>query len=346
MVAGSNPAPINAERLLERNARMYRVAACMLLALGVVAAAHAEDDIFAGAPKVPTGYETHEEAREALMAGEVARISQPKRVPESLVFHDDVVYATHDGVELSLDVFVPKSATTPRPLLLFIHGGGWRKGKKEDYLFYNIEFAKLGYVTASVQYRLAPEHCFPANVQDVKCAIAFLRAHAEDYHIDPATVVALGGSAGGHLSLMAGYVQDPALACPEHHVDADTSVQAVVNLYGVVDCTTPVAIEAHQVIGYIGKPYDEAKESYEASSPIQHLDPSDPPTLTFHGTIDELVPIRQADMLHEKLGELGIDNYYDRVEGWPHGMDSAKPINDRCRYVIEQFLAKYAPLSE
>ena len=325
---------------------MYRFVASMLLALSAVVAAYGEDDIFAGAPEAPTGYSTYEDARAALMTGQVARVSPPKGIPESLTFYDDVVYATHDGVELSLDIFVPKSANTPRPVLLFIHGGGWSKGKKEDYLFYNIEFARLGYVTASVQYRLTPKHRFPANVQDVKCAIAFLRAHAKDFRIDPATVVALGGSAGGHLSLMAGYVQDPTLACPDDYDSMDTSVQAVVNLYGVVDCTTPVAIKAHQVTSYIGKSYDEAKESYEAASPIQHLDSNDPPTLTLHGTIDELVPIRQADMLHVKLDELGIDNYYDRVDGWPHSMDSAKPINDRCRYLIERFLAKYAPIAK
>jgi len=318
------------------------------LVVGVLAAvgAHGEDGVFDGAPDAPAGYETYMEARRALLSGEVATVTPPAGIPDDIAFHDDVVYATHDGVELSLDIFVPESADEPRPVMLFIHGGGWSGGKKEDYIFYNIAFAKLGYVTASVQYRLTPEHTFPANVQDVKCAIAFLRAHAGDYNIDPSTVIAIGGSAGGHLSLMAGYVQDPALDCPDEHHDADTSVQAVVNLYGVVDCTTPVAIAAHQVINYIGKPYDEAQSAYEAASPIHHLDANDPPTLTFHGTIDELVPIKQADMLHTKLDELGIENYYDRVEGWPHSMDLAKPINDRCRYVIERFLAKHAPIAQ
>ncbi|MEA3365905.1 MAG: alpha/beta hydrolase, partial [Candidatus Hydrogenedentes bacterium] len=169
---------------------------------------------------------------------------------------------------LSLDIFVPKDANTPRPLLLFIHGGGWSKGKKEDYLFYNIKFAKLGYVTASVRYRLTPDHVFPANVQDVKCAIAFLREHASKYQIDSGKVVTIGGSAGGHLSLMAGYVQDPALDCPGNDGGADTSVQAVVNIYGVVDCTTPVAIAAHQVQDYIGKPYEEAKKRTRTRPPF------------------------------------------------------------------------------
>ena len=316
----------------------------LLALLTISTHAHAADDLFAGAPPVPPGYETHTAAQAAVATGKVPMVEQPEQIPNNITFHDNVVYATHDGIELSLDIFVPKSADEPRPLLLFIHGGGWSGGKKEDYLYYNVEMAKLGYVTASTQYRLTPDHTFPANVQDVKCAIAFLRDHAAEYKIDPKTIVTIGGSAGGHLSMMAGYAQDPALACPDS--DADTTVQAVVNIYGVVDCTTPVAIAAPQVQRYIGASYDDAKEKYEAASPLHHLDKSDPPTLTIHGTIDELVPISQADTLHARLDELGVDNHYDRIEGWPHSMDVAQPINDRCRYVIARFLEKYAPITE
>ncbi|MFO7976301.1 MAG: alpha/beta hydrolase [Candidatus Hydrogenedentota bacterium] len=325
---------------------MRRIIAGLFMLFTVVFSAQSAQDLFAEAPPAPKGYATYEEARAAMRSGEVERVEPPSEISNAVTFHDDVVFASHDGVTLSLDIFVPKNIENPRPLLLFIHGGGWSKGKKEDYLFYNIEFAKLGYVTASTQYRLTPDHVFPANVRDVKCAITFLRDHASEYQIDPAKVVTIGGSAGGHLSLMAGYVQNPALDCPDNHGATDTSVQAVVNLYGVVDCTTPVAIAAHQVQDYIGKPYDEAKEAYEDASPIHHLDANDPPTLTFHGTSDELVPVSQADTLHAKLDELGIANYYDRIEGWPHSMDVAKPINDRCRYIIQRFLEKHVPIEK
>ena len=325
---------------------MRNVIIITLLITGGLGNAYAAVDIFEGAPEAPPGYTDYKDAQKALITGTVPRFQNPQEIPESIAFHDDVVYGTHNEVELSLDIFVPKALDTPRPLMFFIHGGGWSAGKKEDYLYYCVEFAKLGYVTASVQYRLTPKHTFPANIQDVKCAIGFLRTNAEKYHIDSSSVVAIGGSAGGHLSLLAGYAQDPALDCPDAHHKEDTSVQAVVNIYGVVDCTTPVAIKAHQVINYIGKPYSEAKESYETSSPLHHLDASDPPTLTIHGTIDELVPISQADTLHTALNKLGIVNYYDRIEGWPHSMDVAQPINDRCRYVIEQFLSIHAPIAK
>lgn len=303
--------------------------------------AFAAPDIFAGAPEAPQGYDTYEDAQEALSSGAVARVPAPESIPDTIAFHDDVEYAEHDGTSLSMDIFVPKAATKPTTTLVFIHGGGWSGGKKEDYLYYNLKFAELGYVTASVQYRLSPANRFPAAVQDVNSAIAWLRKHADTYHVDVNNMVAVGGSAGGHLSLMAGYAQDPELESIE---GGDSSVQAIVNIYGVVDCTVPVAQEAHQVNDFIGKSYKEAADKYAQASPIQHLDKSDPPTLTFHGTIDELVPIAQADVLHAKLDELGISNYYDRVEGWPHSMDVAQPVNDRCRYIMEQFLAKHLPL--
>lgn len=304
------------------------------------------ESIFDGAPAVPPGYEDYKAAQKAVVSGEVTAVKVKREVPESISFFDDVVYATHDGTELSLDIFVPKEAKTAQPLLLFIHGGGWRGGKKEDYFYYNVKMTDLGYTTASVQYRLSPDNHFPAAVQDVKCAISFLRENAEAYNIDPKTIIVLGGSAGGHLSLMAGYADHPSLDCPDDHHDADTQVQGVVNLYGVTDCTTEIAINASQVKGFIGEKYENAKEAYELASPILQLDKNDPPTLTFHGTIDELVPIAQADRLHKKLDELGIANYYDRVDGWPHSMDVVQPINDRCRYVIERFLEIHAPLNE
>jgi acetyl esterase/lipase len=309
----------------------------------ISAVALAGPDIFEGAPAAPPGYETHLLAQGAVLSGKIEAVKEPESVPDTVTFYDDVEYANRDGLSLSIDVFVPKGTTKPTTTLVFIHGGGWSGGNKEDYLYYNLKMAELGYVSASVRYRLSQEAKFPAAVQDVNCAIAFLRKNAETYHIDPENMIAIGGSAGGHLSLMAGYSQDPALECPE---GGDSSVQGVINFYGVVDCTVPVAIEAPQVNNFIGASYEDAPDKYKQNSPLFHLDANDPITLTFHGTIDELVPIAQADVLHDKLDELGITNYYDRIDGWPHSMDVAKPINDRACYIIEKFLAKHFPMPE
>ncbi len=301
------------------------------------------DDLFEGAPPVPPGYDDYRQAQAAVLSGAVPMVNMSAPVPETIAAHKDIEYAAPDGHPLKIDLYVPKDAAIPPPVLLFIHGGGWEKGKKEDYAFYNIEFAKLGYATASVQYRLSPEHHFPAAIQDVECAMAWLKDHGNQYGFDGDEMVLLGGSAGGHLALLAAYSQDPAMGCAE---GAAPHVRGVVNLYGVVDCTTPLAQEARQVNNFIGQPYSKAAEVYAQASPLHHLDANDPPTLTFHGTIDELVPVSQADTLHEQLDALGVANYYDRIEGWPHTMDLARPINDRCRYVVERFLQTRLPLDQ
>ncbi len=303
-----------------------------------------EASIFEGAPAAPPGYEDFQKAHAAVLSGKVPAINQAPTVPSDIEFRRGIVYASPGGVDLQLDLFLPAKTETSQPILLFVHGGGWRKGKKEDYLYYNIEFAKLGYVTASMQYRLSPEHHFPAAVQDVKCAIAWLKKNSAEINGDPGRVALIGGSAGGHLSMMGGYAQDPALDCPDLPEGLDTRVRAVVNLYGVADCTAPVAQTAQSVIDFIGKPYADAPEAYTQASPMHHLDKADPPTLTFHGTVDELVPVAQSDDLHKKLDGLGIPNYYDRIEGWPHTMDLAQPINDRCRYIMQRFFEKHLNL--
>lgn len=114
---------------------MRRMISCILVFMGTVSLAFAAENLVAGAPPAPKGFATCEEAREAMRSGEVERVETPSEIPDTIAFHDDVVYTAHDGVALSLDIFVPKEAGSPRPLLLFIHGGGWSKGKKKDCFF-------------------------------------------------------------------------------------------------------------------------------------------------------------------------------------------------------------------
>lgn len=226
---------------------------------------------------------------------------------------------------------------------MFIHGGAWRSGKKEDAVPYAIPFAEKGYATASVQYRLVPD-TWPKAIQDVNSGIYWLREHADEYGFDGSRMALMGGSAGGHLALLAGYAQDPALGSPDHPEHVSDRIDVIVNLYGVTDLTTAVAQAEGRVHAFMGEQYPKAVDQYALASPILHLDNDDPITITMHGTIDELVPIAQADRLHEKLDDLGITNYYDRIEGWPHSMDMAQPIYDRCFYLVDKFLAKHLPI--
>jgi acetyl esterase/lipase len=303
------------------------------------------DELFSGAPSAPAGYDDYKKAQAAVIMGKVKRVEFNTEVPETVTFHDDVEFAVRDGVSLTLDLYVPKNAKTPPPVVVFIHGGAWRSGKKEDAAPYAIPFAEKGYATASIQYRLVP-NTWPKAIQDVNSAIYWLRKRGQEYRFDGSRIALSGGSAGGHLALLAGYAQDPALGSPDNAAHVNNRVDAIINLYGVTDLTTAVAQSEGRVHAFMGERYPAAVDQYALASPILHLDKDDPPTITFHGTIDELVPIAQADRLHEKLDNLGITNYYDRIDGWPHSMDMALPIYERCFYVVDKFLFKHLPIKE
>ena len=118
-------------------------------------------------------------------------------------------------------------------------------------------------------------------------------------------------------------------------------VQAVVNLYGVTDMTTERAKAADQVVSFMGGEYEHLKDAYHLASPIEHVSKDDPPVLSLHGSIDELVPVSQAIRLHERLDEHQVHNALDVVVGWPHTMDLQVDVNRRCQYIMTEFLRQH-----
>jgi len=296
-------------------------------------------------PPIPPGFASQEEVMKAVKAGEIVMLS-PKMyipMPKGVAWIKNIEYGKVGDRPLLLDLYTPKDLDKPVPGLIFIHGGGWAGGDKRDYKYYTVRYAKRGYVVASISYRFVKEAPFPACVQDAKCAVRWMRANAKKYHIDPKRIAAIGGSAGGHLSMMLGYSAGvPELEGDGGHAEYSSAVQAVVNLYGPVDLTVPEARTHPTILAFFaGKTYDEVPDQYALASPITHLDKSDPPTLILHGTIDDLVPIEQADTLAARLEKLGIPCTYDRVEGYPHTMDVAKAVNVRCQWFINRFLEEH-----
>jgi acetyl esterase/lipase len=126
--------------------------------------------------------------------------------------------------------------------------------------------------------------------------------------------------------------------------DASSSVQAVIDIYGPTDMTAENFRSIEPVVKFLGKPFDEMKEQYRKASPIQYVTKDAPPTLIFHGSIDSIVPIDQAESLAKKLKELGAPFFYDRQEGWDHGMDLFREVSPRCIYIEDRFLDKVLPL--
>lgn len=295
-------------------------------------------------PEPPSGYSNYTFIKIAYFFKFIKLIDTHPAVPEILQEIKDIEYKKVGEKSLKLDIYHLKTLSQPVPALIFIHGGGWRTGKRGDYLPYLIDFAKEGYVTVTVSYRLQKEAKFPAAVQDVRCAIKWIKAHAKDYFIDPNKIAVIGGSAGGHLSMMAGYAADDPYFDGECEFDSvDCRVQAVVNLYGPADLTTEYAISRYETKDFIGKPYTEVPEMYRKASPAFYISQDDPPTLTFHGTIDELVPVSQSDSLKVWLDKAGVPNEYHRLKGWPHAMDIVVSVNEYCQYYMKAFFEKYVP---
>jgi len=248
---------------------------------------------------------------------------------DKITVQEDVVYGKGGQTELKLDLARP-AGEGPFPAIVYIHGGGWRAGNRKMYRKEIEEAAHRGYVAVTVTYRLTdPDQSgkarnpFPVQVNDVKCAVRWLRANAEKYHVDPQRIGAKGASAGGHLSLMLAVTDtSQALEGDGGYPDVSSRVQAVVNYFGPTDmpqlhATSPGAAPILDV--FLGGGPEQAAEAYKAASPITHLSADDPPILTIHGAVDKLVPIDQATRFDERAHAVGVSHSLLTLEGQPHG---------------------------
>ncbi len=292
----------------------------------------------------PKGYPTWNAAMLWIALGR-QKLLDPRKdweMPETVSVKKDVVYGNVDNRKLLLDLYSPKNLNTPVPGLIFIHGGGWEAGNKKDYTYYTIRFAQRGYVAATIGYRFSDEAGFPGCVEDAKCAVRWMRSHADELHVDPEKIVVIGGSAGAHLAMMAAYASDvPELEGNGGYTGVSSAVAAVVELYGPTDATVEGLRDEPVAHKFMRKTYEEAPEIYRMASPLFHLDASDPPTLVIQGTLDRVVPVNQADALVEKLRNLNIPHWYARLDGWPHGLDIAPEVNDYTQQLITAFLESH-----
>jgi acetyl esterase/lipase len=294
-------------------------------------------------PPAPPGYASEDEVKAAFLAGKLTPVDLTIAVPESVAVDKDIEYGKGGDVSLKLDLYSPKERTGLGPAIIFIHGGAWRSGSREMYHYYCVKFAERGYVAATISYRLMRVAPFPAAVEDANCAVRWMRSNAERLGVSPNKIGVAGGSAGGHLSMMVGYAPDsPELAGHGGHAESSSRVQAVVNLYGPTDLTTEFARSAGPVRDFLGgKPFDDAADVYRLASPVAHVTKDDPPTLILHGSIDDTVPIAQAELLVKKLEEAGAPFEYDRVDGWPHAMDIEASVNRHCLAKMFEFFDKH-----
>lgn len=298
-------------------------------------------------PPMPPGFATPDEALIAVASGAVPTIDTAMPTPADVRQITDIEYGKAGDISLKLDLYLPREPRGLLPGLIFIHGGGWESGERQVYHYYTFKYAQKGYAAATMSYRLSGVAPFPAAVHDVKGAVRWMRANAGEYGIDPDRIAVLGGSAGGHLSMMVGYTPgDPELEGDVGHPGVSSAVQAVVNYYGPCDLTTTLGQESRVARKFMGALYDENPDIYRQASPLFHLTADAPPTLIFHGTIDDIVPIEQSDRLAARLAELGVPHVYEKFPGWPHTMDLALPVNDRCQWILDRFLEEHLRAAE
>lgn len=215
-----------------------------------------------------------------------------------------------------MDLYFPQRVvTTPWPVAVYIHGGGWRGGDKSR----GSGFAEVpalreaGFLVVSLNYRLAPAYTFPAMIEDVKCAIRSLRAHADAYHLDPERIGVWGTSAGGHLAALLGTADASVGWDGGPYAGVSSRVQAVVVMFGPADLPALArqAVEAGREDGlqHLLEVFDATAPddpALAAASPVTYASPDDPPFLIFQGDRDEVVPPEQADLLAEALQAAGV----------------------------------------
>ncbi len=240
----------------------------------------------------------------------------------------DVEYCQIGERSLALDIYVPdEPILSPAPAVVWIHGGGWRTGGKslgrDDVLI----LVEHGFTLVSIEYRLSSEAVFPAAVEDSKCAVRWLRAHAQQYNIDPERIGVWGGSAGGHLSLMVACADESAgMEDSSGWSNFSSQVQAACSYWGVSSMV--IAGEPFEqdydrqsaVVQFIGGLPSEMPEVYELASPVTHVSPDDPPILLVHGDMDPLVSLRQSQIMYQAYLDLGLETELIVVNGAGHGL--------------------------
>jgi acetyl esterase/lipase len=264
----------------------------------------------------------------------------------------NVTYAVAGGIELKLDVYKPRAAGSSRPVLVFVHGGGWVSGAKEDAVLWLVPWLQAGWAAVNVEYRLARVAHAPAAVEDVRCALRWVHRYGADHGLDVSRIVMSGDSAGAHLALMAALAPEsagldrgctvPYPAGTNSWVSVpprDVKPAAVVAWYPITDVAAMLSGPGARgyAIEWIGNRRDAVKAA-SLVSPIEYVAAGAPPVITIHGEADPVVPFAQARTLHAALDKAGVKNRLVAIPGGVHGRFPPAEM-DRAYDAIEVFLA-------
>jgi len=259
---------------------------------------------------------------------------QAEALPRGVRADKDIPYVPGDDKAQRLDLYLPEpAAETPLPLIVCIHGGGWRGGSKAWCPM--LYMVGRGYAVASVEYRFSQQAVFPAQIQDCQAAIRWLRANSQKYHFDPQRIGVIGASAGGHLVALLGTAGGKQSFAPiGGNDDQSDRVQAVCDYYGPTDFSTVMQQAADDpnvknifqfntpsdpYSGLIGVNLGSDQQKSDAVSPVHYVSQDNPPILILHGTHDALVPYAQSTELVAALKAKGVDVLLQTLPGSGHG---------------------------
>jgi acetyl esterase/lipase len=282
----------------------------------------------------------------------LAPLASAQQAEYKVEVEKDLTFGKGGKKDLQLDLARPVGVKGPVPCIVCVHGGGWRIGSRQDLSKPNKDFgnkslieaiAARGYVAVTVSYRLSEEDKFPAAVEDVKCAVRWLRANAKKLGIDPDRIGAVGFSAGGHLVCMLGACRkDDGLEGSGGSADQSSRVQAVCSFFGPTDFTTKnwnEDVEKTFLEPFLGATYEQDKAIYKKASPITYVTKGAPPFLFIHGTKDPLVGIDQSEKMQQKLQTVGAEATLIRMEGLGHGWggdNAVKTFNATMKFFDEK----------
>ena len=241
----------------------------------------------------------------------------------------DVVFGKGGDTDLKLDLVTPADGDGPFPAVVCIHAGGWVGGKRQEMSQTIHALAGRGYVAVSPDYRLATAQArFPAQVEDCKAAVRWLRANAVKYNIDPDHIGAVGFAAGGHLACMLGVTdKEDGLDGAGGNADVSSRVQAVVSFFGPTDLTAKdwgPGVSERNLVPLLGGTLEEKPEAYRKASPLTYAGKNAAPLLLFHGAADKMVLVDQSRWMAEKIASAGGVAELVVVEGEGHGFRSEK----------------------
>jgi acetyl esterase/lipase len=260
----------------------------------------------------------------------------------------NLVYVRANGWEGKLDVYAQRGQT-PSPTVIFIHGGGWVQGTKEASVLSVLPYIAMGYSVVNVEYRLANVSLAPAAIEDCRCALRWVVAHAKDYNLDLERLIVAGASAGGHLALTTGMIPVSAGFDRSCLVPGEPKVAAIVNFFGITDIADlldgpnkkPFPENWPYTVQWLGNQPNRA-EVAKASSPLTYIRAGVPPVISIHGDADQLVPYSHSVRLQDALQKAGVAHELVTVPGGGHGNFSPSEWT-RAYAAIQAFLTKHVP---